>query len=141
MAVMGTRHPARPRWKAWNAFTLWILHRRMLQRLADRQVCELRFRARRSGREIDLPVMYAQHDDTLVILVGGPQGKKWWRNFTQPHRVEVLLRGVVRTGTGRIVGAGAPQRVEAARIYGARFPDLAVENDPMVVIDLDPATS
>jgi hypothetical protein len=31
------------------------------------------------------------------------------------------------------------RRAEAARIDGSRFPDLAVEDDPMVVIDLDPA--
>ncbi|NUT18864.1 MAG: hypothetical protein HOV77_06740 [Hamadaea sp.] len=141
MVVMGTRHPARSRWKVWNAFTVWILHSPRLHRLADRQVCELRFRARRSRREIALPVMYAQHGDTLVILVGRPDAKRWWRNFRQPHRTEVLLRGVVRTGTGRIVGVDAPQRSDAARIYASRFPDLAVEDDPLVVIDLDPATS
>jgi len=139
MTVMGTRHPARPRLKAWNAFTLWVLHTPMVQRLADRQVCELRFRARHGGHEVVLPVMYAQQDDTLVILVGGPGRKRWWRNFSRPYRLEVLLRGVVRTGTGRVVQPGSPQRAEAARIYGSRFPDLAVEDDPMVVIDLDPA--
>jgi F420H(2)-dependent quinone reductase len=140
MAVMGTRHPARPRWKAWNAVTLWILHTPVLERLAERQVCELRFRARRSGREIVLPVMYAQHDDMIVVLVGGPERKRWWRNFIRPHRVEVLLRGVLRSGTGHVVSPGSAQRADAARIYGGRFPDLAVEDDPLVVIDLDPAS-
>lgn len=138
MAVMRMRHPARPRFRVWNAFTLWVLHTPMVERLAEGQVCELRFQASHSHREVVLPVMYAQLDDLLVVLVGGPDGKRWWRNFIQPHRVEVLLRGVVRTGIGRVVATGSPQRIDAARIYTAKFPDLAVENDPLVVIDLDP---
>src|SRR5690242_9933189 len=67
------RHPAKPRLKAWNAFTRWILHIPLLRAAADRQVCELRFAGRRSGKTVVLPVMYAQHEDTLVILVGGPE--------------------------------------------------------------------
>ncbi|MCP2328749.1 hypothetical protein HDA40_007256 [Hamadaea flava] len=138
MAVMGTRHPARRRWKLWNAFTLRVLHTPLLERLAEQQVCELRFRARHSGGEVVLPVMYAQHDDLLVVLVGGPEGKRWWRNFTMPWRVEVFLRGSARSGVGHLVRTGSPQRPEAARIYGGRFPDLAVNDDPIVVIELDP---
>ncbi|MEV0267876.1 hypothetical protein AB0H43_03800 [Hamadaea sp. NPDC050747] len=73
----------------------------------------------------------------LVVLVGGPDGKRWWRNFTSPRRVQVLLRGSGRTGVGRLVLAGSPQRPEAAGIYSSRFPDLEVRDDPIVVIDLD----
>jgi hypothetical protein len=66
-----------------NAFTRWILHPPFLRRLADGQVCELRFAGRRSGRPVVLPVMYAQQFDEIVVLVGGPERKRWWRrNFT-----------------------------------------------------------
>ncbi|WP_051366997.1 PNPOx family protein [Hamadaea tsunoensis] len=140
MAGTITRHPARPRWKAWNALTLWILRTPGLERLAERQVCELRFRARRSGRDIVLPVMYAQDDGTVVVLVGGADRKVWWHNFSRPHRVGLLLRGMTRGGTGHVVAAGSPERADAARIYNDRFPDLAVEDDPMIVIRLDPET-
>jgi hypothetical protein len=133
------RHPTRPRLRVWNTFTLWILHVGVLRRLADRQVCELRFTAARTGRDVVLPVMYAQGDDTLVVLVGGPEHKSWWHSFARPHPVRVWLRGRARTGTGRVVAAGAAGRTEAAAVYAARFPEIPVENDPVVVITLDPA--
>ena len=120
-----------------NAFTRGILHVPVLRRLADRQVCELRFTGGRTGRSIVLPVMYARRGDRVVVLVGGADHKQWWRNFNRPTEVRVLLRGVVRTGTGRVVGPEAPGRPEAAALYAARFPDIPVRDDPMVVIDLD----
>lgn len=135
----GRRHPTRPRLRVVNAFTCWILHTPALRRLANHQVIELRFTGARTGRPVVLPVMYAQRGDQLVVLVGGSDRKRWWRNFTTPRPVRVLLRGVTRTGTGHVAAAGAPGRAEAAGIYSARFPDLPVRDDLMVVITLDPA--
>lgn len=123
--------------RLWNSFTLWVLHRHALRRLADRQVCELRFIGAQSGRPVVLPVMYAQRGDTLVVLVGGPEQKHWWRSFRQPHAVRVWLQGVDRFGTGRLVETGSPKRSDAARIYNAKYPDLPVEDDPIVMITLD----
>lgn len=134
----GRRHPTRPRLRVINAFTCWILHTPALRRLADHQVVELRFTGARTGRPVVLPVMYAERGEQLVVLVGGSDGKRWWRNFTKPHPVRVLLRGVTRTGIGHVVAAGAAGRAEAAEIYAARFPDLPVRDDPMVLITLDP---
>ncbi|MGH3479240.1 MAG: nitroreductase/quinone reductase family protein [Nocardioidaceae bacterium] len=102
-------------------------------------MCELRFTGRRSGRQVVLPVMYAQRTDTIVVLVGGPEQKRWWRNFAEPHPVRIWLRGATRTGTGRVVAVGSAGRAEAADIYAARFPKLPVEDDPLVVIALDSA--
>jgi len=121
-----------------NAFTRWILHVPLLRRLADRQVCELRFAGVRTGRPVVLPVMYARRADRVVVLVGGADQKTWWRNFARPTAVRVLLAGTRRTGTGHVVGAASPERADAAKIYATRFRDIAVEADPMVVIDLDP---
>ncbi|GIH07870.1 hypothetical protein Rhe02_59370 [Rhizocola hellebori] len=132
------QNPAKPHLKAWNALTRWILHVPLLRTMADRQVCELHFAGIRSGKPITLPVMYAQQGDTIVILVGAPGTKLWWRNFAQIHPVSVWLHGVSRTGSGHAVGPGAPGRARAAGIYTAKFPDLPVENDPLVVITLDP---
>lgn len=130
--------PTRPRLRQVNAFTRWVLHTPVLRRMADRQVCELRFTGTRSGRDVVLPVMYAQRGEQLVVLVGGPEQKTWWRNFTRPHPVRVLLRGVTRTGIGRVVADGAAGRADAAAIYATRFPNLPAEDDPLVVITLDP---
>ncbi len=133
----GGRHPAHPRLRVVNAFTRWVLRTPVLRRLADHQVCELRFVGASTGRSVVLPVMYAQQGDRLVVLVGGADHKRWWRSFTQPHPVRVLLRGVVRTGTGHIVADRAAGRAEAAAAYATRFPELPVLDDPLVVITLD----
>ena len=121
-----------------NAFTRLILRTPWLRRLADHQVVELRFAGVRTGRAVVLPVMYAQRGDRLVVLVGGSDEKRWWRNFTRPHPVRVLLRGVARTGIGHVAD-GSAARAEAAGIYAVRFPELPVEDDPILVITLDPA--
>ncbi len=136
-AGSGGRHPTRPRLRYVNAFTRWILHTPVLRRLADHQVCELRLTSAHSGRAVVLPVMYAQQGEQVVVLVGGADRKRWWRNFTQPIPVRVWLRGVARSGTGQVVAHGGAGRAEAARVYAARFPDLPVEDDPLVVITLD----
>lgn len=138
MTVLHNPQRIPPQPKAWNVFTLWVLHTPLLQRLARSHVCELRFRGRRSGREVRLPVMYAQRGDTVVILVGRSDRKRWWRNFRSPHRVDVLLPDAARTGMGRVVQPGNPERMAASRIYSSRFPRVTVGNAPMVVIDLDP---
>jgi hypothetical protein len=137
--------PARPRSRRLgrrplaiaNAFTRWVLHVPLLRRLADRQVCELRFAGAKTGRPVVLPVMYARRADRVVVLVGGADQKTWWRNFTRPAAVRVLLAGISRTGTGHVVGPSSPERAAAAQVYAGRFPDIPVEADPMVVIDLD----
>jgi hypothetical protein len=121
----------------WNVLTLWVLHIPVSHRLADRHVCELRFSARRSGKQVALPVMYAQQDDTLVVLVGWPDRKRWWRNFFRSYQVQVWLHGKTRPGSGHVVDAASPHRAEMAKTYNARFPGVAIEDDPMVVIDLD----
>lgn len=142
MAVQGRRrgrHPTRPRLRIVNAFTCWILHTRLLRRLANHQVIELRFTGTRAGKPVVLPVMYAQRGDQLVVLVGGPDGKRWWRNFRKPQPVWVLLRGVNRTGIGHLTVTDSPERNEAAAIYHTRFPDIPVRDDPVMVITLDPA--
>jgi hypothetical protein len=77
------------------------------------------------------------HDHGGTPLVGGPRHKQWWRNFAEPHAVQVWLHGTQRTGTGHVVAPDEPGRAEAARVYRAKFPDLPVQDDPLVVIALD----
>ena len=138
---MGATPKRRRRLRPVNGITTWILHTPVLRRLADRQVCELRFVGVRSGRTIKLPVMYAERDNRVVVLVGGPQRKRWWRNFLRPHPVEVWLRGRTRPGTGRVVRVGAADRYAVEQVYRARFPDIAGDADPFVLITLVPQTS
>jgi len=74
----------------------------------------IRYTGRRSGRRVTTPTQYARYGDGIVILVGRPDTKKWWRNFRGSARgIELLLDGRWVSMTARaIVGADEP---EAAR--------------------------
>jgi hypothetical protein len=119
-----------------NAAIGLMLRTPILRRTVGGAVCELRFVGRRSGRRVRLPVMYAQQGDRIVVLVGGSADKQWWRNFSQPHPAQILLRGALQAGVGH-VATDAADRAQAEDIYTTRFPDLPVESDPLVVIDLN----
>jgi len=43
----------------------------------------IRYRGRRTGREITMPTQYAECGPDIVILVGQPDTKTWWQNFAR----------------------------------------------------------
>jgi hypothetical protein len=46
-----------------------------------------------------LPVGYEQHGESMRILVGWAEHKRWWRNLTGAGApVRIRLRGVERSG-------------------------------------------
>lgn len=99
---------------------------------------ELRFRGRRSGAGIALPVAYARDGDRVVVLVGRPATKTWWRNFRLPRAVEVRLPEGPRTGTGQVAEPGTPRYTDARDLYHRTFPRTPADGpEPLVVIDLD----
>ncbi len=53
----------------------------------------LRYTGVRSGKQFTLPARYASNDDDIVIMVGRPERKSWWRNFRTGRDVEVLRAG------------------------------------------------
>ena len=66
----------------------------------------IRYRGRRSGREITMPTPYAQCGSNIVILVGRPDDKMWWRNFRSEGDLDLLIRGRWSPMTARaVVGA------------------------------------
>ena len=77
--------PARQHHPLANRCVLAVL-RSPLYTLLDPGLRELRYRGRRSGRSIALPVMYARDGNRFVVLVGNAPGKSWWRNFQTPAR-------------------------------------------------------
>lgn len=56
------------------------------------------------------------------------------------HPLQVLLRGAEHRGIGH-VAAQPCERADAIAIYTARYPDLPVRDDPLVVIILNDANS
>jgi hypothetical protein len=87
----------------------------------------IRYSGRRSGRTITTPTQYATHGEDVVILVGRPETKRWWRNFTDEHDLDVLVRGSWRAMRGRaVVGADEPEVLRPLLdTYLARFPRAA----------------
>ena len=87
----------------------------------------IRYTGRRSGRLIVTPTQYLSSGDDVVILVGRAESKSWWRNFTEPGDVDVLVRGTWRTMSAQVV-VGAEEPETAAPLFDAyleRFPRVA----------------
>ena len=103
-----------------------------LHRLASAGLVLLTVTGRRSGRRYSIPVGYQRFGDELVILVSHADTKQWWRNYLEPGRVELVLRGREVAGEATVVEPGSPEfrkRVEASfrrmpwlgRQFGIRF--------------------
>ncbi|GAB3093624.1 hypothetical protein [Isoptericola nanjingensis] len=59
----------------------------------------VRYTGRRSGREFAIPVGYRRRGDEVVIGVGMPDAKSWWRNFLgEGAPLTVELDGAERGG-------------------------------------------
>lgn len=98
-----------------------------LHRVASKALAVVRYSGRRSGRQFATPVQYAERGNEVIILVGRPQSKTWWRNFAHDHELDVLIGGRWRPMTARaIVGAEEPDTViPLVDAYLARFPKAA----------------
>jgi hypothetical protein len=47
----------------------------------------------RTGRRYTFPVAYRRDGDRVLVGVGAPERKRWWRNLREGGRVELLIRG------------------------------------------------
>ena len=72
----------------------------------------------------ETPTQYAVRGDGLVIVVGHPESKTWWRNFIEPADIDVRVAGRWRRMTGRVVrGELDPETAgPLLEAYLARFP-------------------
>jgi hypothetical protein len=113
----------------------WVLHaldtgvgRRLLGRL-----CGLRYRGRRTGRVVTLPVACAVCGTDVMVLVGRATTKQWWRNFRAGHRAEVFLDGRWRPARGEVV---EHDRLEYPRLlagYRAAHPHVSADTTEPIV--------
>ena len=73
------------------------------------------------------PTQYATYGDGLVIFVGRPDSKQWWRNFREDRDLDVLVAGNWRAMVGRaVVGSEDPDTiVPLLDAYTRRFPKAA----------------
>ena len=98
-----------------------------LHRLMSGSTDVVRYRGQRSGAAFSMPTQYARHGDEVIILVGRPQTKTWWRNFRHERDVDILVRGRWLAMTGRVVTASDEPETIAPLLdaYVARFPKVA----------------
>jgi len=118
----------------WNRIVAGLLLS-PFHRVLSGSVVLLRFRGRRSGGTITLPVQYACDAQQLVVLVGDAERKTWWRNFADSDRDVVLrLKGRTRHGVGRVLDVGTPEHAHAREVYAARRTRVAVPDDATLVV-------
>ncbi|MET8651583.1 hypothetical protein [Nocardia aurea] len=115
---------------------LAVLHTPFARGLAP-NLGELRYQARRSGRNIALPVSCVRSGDIAVVRVARPETKQWWRNFRSPRSVSVCLDGQWMHGIGHVASAGTLEHEEIAAVYQQSHPRMEIPaTDPFVVIDV-----
>lgn len=106
-----------------NSVVSWLL-RSPLHRLLSGSTDLVCYTGRRSGRQIVTPTQYARSGDDVIVLVGRPESKTWWRNFSTDGDIDVLLQRRWVPMTARaVVGADAPDTITPLlEAYVERFP-------------------
>ena len=117
---------------ARNLVVLDLLESRA-HRVLDGSLVGLRIRGAVSGSTFELPVQYAAGDDSVVVAVGRPEGKLWWRNLTRPASVEVLVAGCWQQGDGRLLRPGEPGYDAARATYQQRWSRVRLPADSPLV--------
>lgn len=99
---------------------------RLFSRLAA-----LEYRGRRSGQVHRLVVQAAPGTDaSIVVVVGWPERKAWWRNFSDgPHAATAWFRGARSDGTAEVLtGAERDAALDSYRkAFGAKAADRAAD--------------
>jgi deazaflavin-dependent oxidoreductase (nitroreductase family) len=121
--VSGRRREDARRVKVGNVLVSGVL-RSPAHRLLSGSTGLIRYTGRRSGRTITTPTQYTRSGDDLLILVGHPEAKAWWRNFLGDRDIDVLVRGQWLAMTARVVrGADEPDELlPLLDEYLKRFP-------------------
>jgi deazaflavin-dependent oxidoreductase (nitroreductase family) len=103
-----------------------------LHRLASGSLLLITYHGRVSRRRFTIPVLYADHDGTLIIFVGHAEQKRWWRNVRDGAEVEVRLRGRRLAGQAEVVGDRATAATYLDRYPRAR-PAVEAAESPIFV--------
>lgn len=75
-----------------------------LHPLLSRGLALITVTGHRSGRRYTFPVGYRQDGDRVIVNVGWPERKRWWRNLRHGGRVEMRIRGKRRAGQAQARG-------------------------------------
>jgi len=117
-----------------NRLVLFLVGRQWMG--LHRGVIGLAVRGRRTGRVMKLPVQFAPHGTSLVVVPAHPDGKTWWRNLgEQPVPVALLDGNGWHPVTARLVVEGAPGHAAALAAYERRWPRFRpAPEQPLVLV-------
>jgi len=133
-AVLGGFAPSLQGMCLHNRVVLTVLRRGRPRRVSEALI-GLRLTGRRTGREIRLPVKYAEGDAALWVAVGRTEHKTWWRNLIARADVEVLQNGSWHRAVAELVPPTDPRYPDGRAAYGRRWPRARLGRaDPMVRI-------
>ncbi len=84
---------------AVNAVAAKLIDVPLLGSVVRRNTVMISYVGRRSGKTFTTPVSYRRIGDEIVIRVGLPDAKTWWRNFLgDGGPITLQLNGADRTG-------------------------------------------
>ena len=108
-----------------------LLLRSWVHGVMSSSVLLLSFRGRRTGRHISVPLRYMKNERGFVCFT--TDNAAWWRNFEEPHAVNVLVAGKNLRGiaSAKRVTAGKP--LDVLRLFLKRFPSDAGYHSVSVV--------
>lgn len=105
------------------------LLRSSMHGLLSASVCLISYDGHHSGRRYLTPVQYAPWGNSILILVGRPERKAWWRNMATEdgYPVDVMIeRQWTTTAARSYLGADHREFVnKMCDAYVARFPRTA----------------
>jgi deazaflavin-dependent oxidoreductase (nitroreductase family) len=102
----------------------------------DKRLVGLAVTGRRTGRVLQFPVQYAEHESALVVLPGNPSHKTWWRNVVEDRTpIEVLDGAGWRPATAQVLFPGDNGHSAALAAYRLRWPRFeSPAGQPVVVV-------
>jgi hypothetical protein len=105
-----------------------------------RSLILLRVTGTKTGRTIELPVMYARDGTTIVVYPGGAARKTWWRNLRRPAALNAWVDSGWLSAQGEVLAPADDRYAAAAELYRRRWPRIRVPGgSPLVRVDLAPA--
>lgn len=107
----------------------WLLSSPRLTRLLGLEPIRIRYVGPRSGRTIELPAWAKSTDNGLLVRVGLPAQKRWWRTFRRARPIQIHIDGGWRAGTA-VVREPKPGAVEVIVTWAAPTQASAPESTP-----------
>ncbi|WP_148858569.1 nitroreductase/quinone reductase family protein [Natronococcus pandeyae] len=84
-----------------NPALRWLLRSR-LHWLASHRLLLVSYEGRHSGTQYTFPVVYSRQNGDFVVVTP-PDETTWWKNFVEPRRCAISVRGKMRPATGTVV--------------------------------------